>query len=656
MNQRIQARFLSFLVAFTAFARMSDAATLTVTTANNLSPGAGETSLVQALSRAQAGDTIAFNIPGDGPHYLVTPPNGYPLIVHDNITIDGYSQPGSAPNTNSIRAANSARLRIVLDSRQGGRTPMNYNTGRPGYGDSEMAILGVFNAANVTIKGLCFLGLHTGNSDADPAIYCIAFARDHSGEPTFDDNGHVAGCWFGVEPDGKSITGGSAAAVAAFRHRDVSGGSLPELPNRGLVLGVKAGSANPRAEFNVMVAQSYHLAGEQTEARVSGNFMGVLPDGMSHYDITAENSEVFGGATLEIGRYADSTILIGTDGDGVNDADEGNVFGPLSTGQRVLSFYSTNNKKFVIAGNTFGVAVDGVTAFPGSFQILGAGFNASTVRFGSDFDGVSDDLEGNLVVNNHPFEAPVVINPINAGAGAFLSVRGNSLVNNYPLPVNVAGAGLGLTNPDPTTFYAAHLEATDPLVLQPVITSAGTHLVGTAPKPVPPITATIIDLYEADPEGITNGKTLTIPELPNGFVQGKRYLASFVDNSTADLDPAVGAFRFATGSLPLDGKNLTITANYSVEAPGTRNAQVVTSPFSEPVLAVQPAELRLTYMRNANNTLTISWPASLTGVTVESTATLLPAAWGPVSGGVSGANSLTVPIQTGANAFFRLKR
>jgi hypothetical protein len=74
------------------------------------------------------------------------------------------------PNTNSIRAPNSAVLRIVLDSRPGGRTPMNYNTGQPGYADFENAILGVFNAANVTIKGLCFLGLHTSNSDLDPSI------------------------------------------------------------------------------------------------------------------------------------------------------------------------------------------------------------------------------------------------------------------------------------------------------------------------------------------------------------------------------------------------------------------------------------------------------------------------------------------------------
>ena len=202
--------FCPALGLLAASALISHAAIISVTTTNNISPPAGQTSLVQALRSVNDGDTIRFQIPGDGPHYLVTPTDGYPRIQKSNVTIDGYSQPGAAPNSNPLRAANNAKLKIVLDSRTGGRTAMNYNTGRTGYGDSENAILGVFNAANVTTRGLCFLGLHTSNSDQDPSIYCVAYSRDHAGAPNYDNNGHVAGCWFGVEPDGVSVTGGSA--------------------------------------------------------------------------------------------------------------------------------------------------------------------------------------------------------------------------------------------------------------------------------------------------------------------------------------------------------------------------------------------------------------------------------------------------------------
>ena len=52
---------------------------LTVTTANNANPPAGSVSLLQALTDLQAGDTVRFNIPGDGPHFIETPADGYPL-------------------------------------------------------------------------------------------------------------------------------------------------------------------------------------------------------------------------------------------------------------------------------------------------------------------------------------------------------------------------------------------------------------------------------------------------------------------------------------------------------------------------------------------------------------------------------------------------
>ena len=122
-------------------------------------------------------------------------------------------------------------------------------------------------------------------------------------------------------------------------------------------------------------------------------------------------------------------------------------------------------------------------------------------------------------------------------------------------------------------FYTPFLA--DPSVFRPVLTAAGADLVGTAPVPVPSYVTTIIDLYEADAEGIANGKKLGAAELPNGFVQGKRYVASLVANSAADLDRAAGAFRFNISSLGLAGSTVTVTANYSEQPAGAANAAVV---------------------------------------------------------------------------------
>ena len=114
---------------------MATAATIIVNTTNNVSPGPGQTNLVQAISLLHDGDTINFNIPGSGAQYLRRLRAATRLSRTDNITIDGYSQPGAAPNTNSIHAANNAQIKIVLDSRNGNGMSMRaaVETGRRGY-------------------------------------------------------------------------------------------------------------------------------------------------------------------------------------------------------------------------------------------------------------------------------------------------------------------------------------------------------------------------------------------------------------------------------------------------------------------------------------------------------------------------------------------
>jgi CSLREA domain-containing protein len=71
-------------------------------------------SLREAITAANAnidGNIIAFNIPGAGPH-TISPTTVLPT-VNSAVTIDGYTQPGSVPNTSTT--ANNAVLRIRLD-------------------------------------------------------------------------------------------------------------------------------------------------------------------------------------------------------------------------------------------------------------------------------------------------------------------------------------------------------------------------------------------------------------------------------------------------------------------------------------------------------------------------------------------------------------
>src|SRR5438034_7603452 len=94
--------------AAVAFATLSPAATINVTTDSPTGPG----SLTAAINALNNGDTIAFHIPPEAGevHYIQTPADGYPLITKNTITIDGYTQGGASPNTASIHSANNAAL------------------------------------------------------------------------------------------------------------------------------------------------------------------------------------------------------------------------------------------------------------------------------------------------------------------------------------------------------------------------------------------------------------------------------------------------------------------------------------------------------------------------------------------------------------------
>src|SRR5207245_999538 len=166
---------------------------------------------------------------------------------------------------------------------------------------------------------------------------------------------------------------------------------------------------------------------------------------------------------VEIGRDVSNTI-IGTDGDGVNDADEGNVFGGFANGgATMINLYSSPQTNIVIAGNTFGIAVDGVTRFTNTAAVVNGFSGQATAQFGSDFDGVSDALEANVVFNNNPF-ATEFPNPgsstepqcLALSPGARVSFRGNILVNNDLVPFGYADGTSGRLN-NFTNYEAAYL-------------------------------------------------------------------------------------------------------------------------------------------------------------------------------------------------------
>lgn len=650
------------------------AAVISVTTTNN--PGDG--SLFQAISSLQTGDTIEFNIPGPGPHYIATPPEGYPLITADNVTINGYSQPGSAANTNSILSSNSAQIEIVLDSRNGNTRVMNFAGDTPnddtGYGDSESAILGIVGATNVSISGLSLIGVPLTGPDASVAVYGISFAKGA--------NGHIHGCWIGIDPAGQTGFGfGPADGITGFRYRGRDENN--EVTNTVLIanvtIGVATNSPNPRAEFNVITGiPAIPIIIEGENLRISGNFFNVMPDGLRDYNPSFDEPVAgnFEG-NIEIGRAGNNTV-IGTDGDGVNDAEERNILSgvvppSLSGYDHNIEFYGqTPGTNIVIAGNYIGVGVDGATRFTNGVPALNAAGGSAQFRFGSDFDGVSDALEGNVVFNNWPPELfPATEWDPNAGSitatdlnffdelstGAMVSARGNVLVGNFPFPVSPVKFDGDVEGGYLTNYVAKVLADPNNGVIPVLATNSSTsRLTGTVPVPAAEFPTVVIDLYTVDEEGMTNGIAANIPAMPFGFVQGRTYLGSFNVTSTD------GTFEFPISNLGLEeGAQVTATASYSAAPAGTRNAPALTTPFSAPVTLAQGtpgAEPSLSAARSDNN-LVISWEGAAAGFVVQSTESLSPANWTDLSPQppvvpADGQNTITLPIGTG-NTFIRLR-
>ncbi len=560
---------------------------IVVTTINNDSPGAG-TSLKQAISQLAEGDVIKFAIPGDGPHVIVTPLGGYPLITVNNVFIDGYSQSGSKPNSNGILGGNNANIKIVLDS-SGADSAPSTGTNRdllerrstrlpfPGYGDSENGVFGVFAANGFKVRGLSFIGRYVAASDGDPKIYAVALVKGSK-------NAKVQGCWFGLKP-GDAYTMENlkpmTAAVSAYRfqERDEANVVTNTLYCSGLTAGTDGDGVADVQEFNVVLGAGNAFGIEAPDLRISGNYVNVFPDGLTFVDIeavlqtymTASNNKIESVEFFENGRSCANTV-IGTNGDGKSDGNERNIVAH-SAYDSDMEFY-TDATNVTIAGNYFGVGVDGLTAQPAfttetPFLIGGAN---GQFRVGSNGDGVSDDLEGNLIVNILGDRI------VDTGNGVPVTARRNTIIN-------AKFDGFPFANPSYGRTYEGYLAnavanpATD---TTPAITAVTAGIMtGTVPVPnLANYAKHAVDVYVIDAKSAESG--LNLP--------GK-FSGSFIEGGAGDLDAAANKFRVdLRGMKVAPGDSIAIAVTYTAALTGgTPGSNSITGPLSAAVVADIPA-------------------------------------------------------------------
>jgi hypothetical protein len=273
------------------------AATFTVTNTDDSGPG----SLRQAIDDANAtpgADTIAFAIPGGGVH-TITPQTLLP-IINEAVLIDGYTQPGSSPNTNATGALNSV-LQIEID---GTVAPNRCVT----IGASNVEIRGLvinrcgesielFNPFGASVSGIVIAGNFLG-TDASG----LASASNQTGVSCGTQGGTVSFTVGGLDPEDRNLISGNAQ-VGIRTGSNFNGGSTSVI--QGNIIGLDKNAAAPIPnQFGIINNDggptTMAIGGLTPEAAniISGNATGVYVVGTVNTSI--RGNSIFDNALLGI--------------------------------------------------------------------------------------------------------------------------------------------------------------------------------------------------------------------------------------------------------------------------------------------------------------------------------------------------------------------
>ncbi|MFO0954028.1 MAG: LamG-like jellyroll fold domain-containing protein [Isosphaeraceae bacterium] len=311
-----------------------------VTNINDSGPGSLRAAIlnVNALPADAPTPTITFAIPGSGVQ-TVRPLSQLPTVTRP-VVIDGYSQPGSSPNT--LAQGDNAVLLIQID----GTLPDPTNSLTPGYG---LLIL----AGQSTVQGLAVGGFAQAGISINGA------------------GGVVQGCFIGTDANGTVSVPNGYNGV--------------ELAGAGTRLGTDGDGVNDYAERNIVSGNKLRGVQAGPGTVVAGNFIGTDRTGKA----ALPNGNVQTGSGLGVEAGVGSRI--GVDGNHTGAAAERNIIsGNVDTG---VAAYNGS----VVAGNYIGLDVTGnLPIGVTTTGVVGAG----GAIIGTNGDGKGDVLERNVISAN----------------------------------------------------------------------------------------------------------------------------------------------------------------------------------------------------------------------------------------------------------------
>lgn len=301
--------------------------------------GTGNCTLRAAIEEANASagfDLIRFNIPGTGPHTIFLTDN-LPDI-NEQVLIDGYSQPGTVPNSNAIGLPNNAVIQIEIN--------------RAGAATSNGLSLA---AARIEVRGLSI----TNQSGA---------AINIGGLDVSDCK--VTGCFIGIRPDNSFLPNGNdgGIVIGTFVNSTIIGDGTP-------------------AGMNVIEVQAFGtgvLINDAYDNRIVGNYIGLDATGANSYNNFGTGVVIRG--NLSFGNFI---------GNGIES--RRNVIAGLETGV-LIDGAGTNNKvigNYIgtnAAGNAAVATLLGISVANAADQFIGRSNNTETGNLISGISGTAINL------------------------------------------------------------------------------------------------------------------------------------------------------------------------------------------------------------------------------------------------------------------------
>jgi uncharacterized repeat protein (TIGR01451 family) len=367
--------------------RLALAPFLVTTTADNgdnttPTPGSLRAAIVGVNASADPSNTIDFDIPGSGVQ-TITPPIELPTITNP-VTINGYSQPGSSPNTNTLDQGDNATILIELNG-----------SALAGSNSAGLTI----SAASATISGLVINSVSSGNGIA------------YTGSGTVDVNG----TFVGVDPTASAARGNNWGVYLAGGSSETIGGTTA-------------------AARNVISGNAFGIVSFPPNTLVEGNYIGTNAAGQAA--VGGGTGIYIGGTSATIGGTATGArnVISGNNGYGIylagsNGLVEGNYIGTDAAGEAALGNgnggFNITGAAATIGGTT--TAARNVISANGADGIL---ISAPSGLIEGNYIGV--DATGEKALGNRVYGVRVngqasstTIGGTAAGAGNVVSANGN---------------------------------------------------------------------------------------------------------------------------------------------------------------------------------------------------------------------------------------